>query len=730
MLARPGPRTLAGTKCLEGLAKGKPYGHDSANGGAGAETMKLPEQLRRLTLRLTSRFVLALSALLLLVLFVGLGWLWADIRSSILAEEEDRAQSTVEGLKASLQTLMLTGDAGLTRDWLERVAEQPLLLKIDILRPDGALAFRDLATIEQVNRHLGTERFGRPPLPAEAAQGVPRAALTKALAGQRVEFLEGGAQGLTQLVPITASAPCRGCHTQESGRVLGVLRVTTSLAFALDRIEAARRHSALLALGTLLVLGLAVLWLVRRQVVRPLHALEAVAQRIQAGDTEARSHIERPDEIGSLARAFDQMTERLGATLARYQSLSTYYRDILDRLPTGVVVYDTGLRPAYVNARMLEITGMSREEFLRSTCCDLCPAKPGGHSDHCLQCIQVKMLDAPAPMTAILPRLRKDGSQWISRARLVPLLGENGQLQEVLEIWEDITEDQRRVEEIKWLSTLPEMNPFPIIEVDVRGQVLYQNPATTRYLRDHGMDSRDLRSILPPGFARTVRECRRRKAPVDTVSFEVGNEVMVWQLHPNENNDNVRAYAIDITSRMHAEQAALRLAHHDPLTGLPNRILFYDRLERAMAMVRRRRQLLALLFIDLDRFKPINDNLGHHVGDEVLKEVGARLHRAVRETDTVARIGGDEFVIVLQDVGGDEAIVKVTNNTLAALSKPIAADGYTFDLSASIGIALYPRDAENADALLQRADQAMYQAKQEGGNRYRFFGDARLAEAD
>jgi diguanylate cyclase (GGDEF)-like protein/PAS domain S-box-containing protein len=692
--------------------------------------MNLSERLRGSASRLTSRFVLALTAILLVVLSVGLGLLWAGIRTSILAEEENRAQSTVEGLMASLQTLMLTGDAGLTRDWLQRVESQPLLLKIDILRPDGALAFRDLATIEQVNRHLGKERFRRPPLPAEAAEGLPRAALRKAVAGQRVEFVERAGRGLTQLVPISTSAPCQGCHIQKPGDVLGVLRVTTSLAFARERIEAARWQSALLALAILLVLGLAVVWLVRRQVIRPLHALESVAQRIQAGDTEARSHIERPDEIGSLARAFDRMTERLGATLARHRSLSTYYHDILDRLPTGVVVYDTGLHPAYVNARMLEITGMSREEFLRSTCCDLCPAKPGDHGDHCMQCIQVKMLDAPAPMTAVLPRLRKDGSQWISRARLVPLLSESGQLQEVLEIWEDITEDQRRVEEIKWLSTLPEMNPFPIIEVDVRGQVLYQNPATTRYLREHGMDSRDLRRILPPGFARAVRECRRRNVPVDTVSFEVGEEVMVWQLHPNETNDNVRAYAIDITSRMHAEQAALRLAHHDPLTGLPNRILFYDRLERAMAMVRRRGQLLALLFIDLDRFKPINDNLGHHVGDEVLKEVGVRLQRTVRETDTVARIGGDEFVIVLQDVGGDEAIVRVTDNTLAALSKPIAVDGYSFDLSASIGIALYPRDADNADALLQRADRAMYQAKQEGGNRYRFHVDARPADAD
>jgi diguanylate cyclase (GGDEF)-like protein/PAS domain S-box-containing protein len=684
---------------------------------------------RRGSVRLTSRFALGLTALLLLVLSVGLGLLWADIRSSILAEEEHRAESLVQGLTPSLETLMLTGEALLVRDWLARVARQPWVLRIEVLRPDGTLAFRDLATLERVNQRLGAQRFRREALPTQVADDVPQPALEAAFAGDHVRLSQRPEGALTQLVPIATTPACQSCHAGDPGRVLGVLRVTTSLAFARQRIEAARWETAVVAIVTSLVLGLAVVWLLRRQVIRPLHALEGVAERVRAGDNEARARFDGGDEIGSLARAFDQMTDRLSASLSRYRSLSAYYHNVLDRLPTGVVVYDTGLRPSYVNARMLEIVGMTREEFLHSTCCDLCPVKSGERSDHCLQCLQYRILEKPVPMTAVLPRLRKDGSEWISRARMVPLFADDGGLQEILEIWEDITEDHKRIEEIKWLSTVPEMNPFPIIEVDLHGRVLYRNPATSRYLEQHGLSDGDLRRILPPGFLRAVRQCRHQGSPLDTVSFEVGSEVMVWQLHPNETNENVRAYAIDITSRVHAEQAALRLAHHDPLTGLPNRILFYDRLERAMAMSRRRAQTLALLFVDLDRFKPINDSLGHHVGDLVLKEVGARMQEAVRETDTVARIGGDEFVVILEDVGGKEAIVRVTQNILSSLQRPIAVEEHEFVVTASIGITLYPRDAHHADGLLHRADLAMYEAKQEGGNRFLFYCDAHAAAA-
>jgi diguanylate cyclase (GGDEF)-like protein/PAS domain S-box-containing protein len=686
---------------------------------------------RAVPMRLTRRFVLALTALLLVALALGLGLLWTELRSAILAEEDNRVRSVVDGLTASLETLMLTGDAALARDWLERVARGPLVLKVQVLRTNGTLAFRDLATVERVERRVGSGRFRRASLPAQRVHDLPETALASAVRGKTIQLAQRGTPpGLTQLVPIRAAAACDGCHGQDSDRVLGVLRVTTSLAFAQERIEAARWESALMVVGASLVLGVGVLWLVRRQVIRPVHALQGVAERIEAGDLSARAHLDREDEIGSLARTFDRMTQRLAASLVQFQSLSTYYHDVLDRLPTGVVMYDAGLRPTYVNARMLEITGMGREEFLRSSCCDLCPAKAGEHSERCLHCIQIRILDTPRPMTAVLPRLRKDGSEWISRARVVPLLDAGGHLTEVLEIWEDITEDQKRIDEIKWLSTLPEMNPFPIIEVDLHGRVLYMNPATTRYLKQHGMDGADIRRILPPGFTRTVRQCRQKGRPVDTVSFEVGQESMVWQLHPNETNENVRAYAIDITSRIHAEQAALRLAHHDPLTGLSNRILFYDRLERAMALARRRGQMLALLFVDLDRFKPINDTMGHHIGDLVLKELGGRLQAAVRETDTVARSGGDEFVIILQDVGGEDGIVRVTANALAALAEPVRIEQHEFVVSASVGVSVYPRDADDADELLKRADRAMYQAKQEGGNRYRFYcADQTISES-
>ncbi|MDQ7011366.1 MAG: EAL domain-containing protein [Mariprofundaceae bacterium] len=162
-------------------------------------------------------------------------------------------------------------------------------------------------------------------------------------------------------------------------------------------------------------------------------------------------------------------------------------------------------------------------------------------------------------------------------------------------------------------------------------------------------------------------------------------------------------------------QAATRmeqLAHTDPLTGLPNRALFMDRFSQALARARRRKQQLALLFVDLDRFKPINDTLGHEAGDQTLKEIAGRMLACVREMDTVARLGGDEFTILLTDVrhAGDAATV--ARKIRHAISRPIELQGKRFELGCSIGISLYPKDGEDVDTLLKKADTTMYRAKE------------------
>lgn len=170
----------------------------------------------------------------------------------------------------------------------------------------------------------------------------------------------------------------------------------------------------------------------------------------------------------------------------------------------------------------------------------------------------------------------------------------------------------------------------------------------------------------------------------------------------------------DVTEKKQKEEQVWRQANYDALTGLPNRQLLTDRLERAIAQAHRRRSEVALLFVDLDRFKPVNDTHGHAVGDELLRQVGRRLQNMLRDEDTVARMGGDEFVVVLPDLRVGEAPDRAAEKVVAALSEPFRVDAHVLDISCSVGIAVFPRDADSVAGLIERADAAMYAAKQAG----------------
>jgi diguanylate cyclase (GGDEF)-like protein/PAS domain S-box-containing protein len=174
----------------------------------------------------------------------------------------------------------------------------------------------------------------------------------------------------------------------------------------------------------------------------------------------------------------------------------------------------------------------------------------------------------------------------------------------------------------------------------------------------------------------------------------------------------------DVTERKLAEQKAEYQAYHDALTGLANRRLFQEHLSIALALAQRRNSLLAVLFLDLDHFKVINDSLGHTVGDDLLRHVAGRIREALREGDTVARVGGDEFTIVLQEVAQKEDAARVAQKVLHAISEPVELAGHRLYVTASVGVTLFPEDGTDAEALLKNADNAMYRAKAEGRNTY------------
>jgi len=190
-----------------------------------------------------------------------------------------------------------------------------------------------------------------------------------------------------------------------------------------------------------------------------------------------------------------------------------------------------------------------------------------------------------------------------------------------------------------------------------------------------------------------------------------------------------RGTGSDITERKLAEQKVEFLAYHDPLTGLPNRLLLEDRLQQAITQAERSRSGLALVFLDLDNFKKINDSLGHATGDALLKEVATRLKHCVRDSDTISRQGGDEFVLILREQHGTESCLPVLAKIMEMLQEPFFSDGNELSTSASIGVALYPQDGSDFDILRKKADMAMYRAKEAGRNTYRFFDEAMDEEA-
>ncbi len=266
------------------------------------------------------------------------------------------------------------------------------------------------------------------------------------------------------------------------------------------------------------------------------------------------------------------------------------------------------------------------------------------------------------------------------------------------------------------------------------GTFLYTNQAwqkTLGYTSAEAMQ-RSIADIVDPAFRiKYLAEMRKavrgeRVEPLEgrlvTKSGEMVEVEGTITCSGSEPQDKV-VWAIcrDVTARRRAQEQLYHMAHHDLLTGLPNRLFFADRLRQAQALARRQKQQCAVLFLDLDRFKIINDTLGHAVGDQLLQEAARRLRSCVREIDTVARLGGDEFAIVLVNLHAPGDAEQVAAKILANLAKPVLIDTHELFITTSIGISVFPLHGEDADLLIKRADVAMYQAKSLGRNNFQLY---------
>lgn len=246
------------------------------------------------------------------------------------------------------------------------------------------------------------------------------------------------------------------------------------------------------------------------------------------------------------------------------------------------------------------------------------------------------------------------------------------------------------------------------------------------------------RLVAPDDFSdvqNAIQEYLEFKRPVFNIELRMRckNGDYKWFLYRgqavwDEENRPIRMVGTqsDITERKEMEKRLVHIAHHDPLTGLPNRSLFLDRLNQTIARAQRFNNMVGVMFLDLDGFKPVNDTYGHKVGDLLLQQVASRLLHTVRKLDSVARMGGDEFLVILADLKDEEAASSIADRVIEELNKKYVIRRNEIRISASIGIALYPNDTQNAENLVKFADTAMYHAKQEGKNQYRFYSSRKI----
>ncbi len=283
-----------------------------------------------------------------------------------------------------------------------------------------------------------------------------------------------------------------------------------------------------------------------------------------------------------------------------------------------------------------------------------------------------------------------------------------------------------------------------LIQVDDQGSIISVNPAAVRTFgltadELRGRPLTDLMSGDPRSDDRStaagasearktrsagrVREMTARRG--DGANFPAEVSVSYWR---GETGGVYNIQVRDVTERRRAEEEVRRLATHDTLTGLPNRVLFQDRLQQAIQQSTRSKRMLALLFLDLDHFKLANDSLGHAVGDTLLRAVAERLLACVGGDGSVARLGGDEFAILLPSQLEASEAAEMANRIIAALEPPFNLDGHMLQVGVSIGVTLCPNDGKDADQLLRKADLAMYDAKAQGRNTYRFFTESLRTE--
>jgi diguanylate cyclase (GGDEF)-like protein/PAS domain S-box-containing protein len=395
------------------------------------------------------------------------------------------------------------------------------------------------------------------------------------------------------------------------------------------------------------------------------------------------------------------------------------------------------------NDQLCEILGYSREELALKNWTEMT------HPDDIEKDIVEfeKVIRGKSEGDAMNKRyIRKDGSIVIANINVKCVRTNDGKVNYFVAMIRDITEQERRKTEAlaarSQLQATLDAIPDLLFELDLDGCCHAYHSARTDLPAAPVEDllGKKISDVLPPGAANIIvsamLEAQERglssgkQLELELSQGKLWFELSVSRKHVDPGLDpRFIVLARDVTERKASEQRILNLAHYDSLTGLPNRALLADRMRVAIKRAARQSTRLAVLFLDLDRFKPINDSLGHDIGDQLLKGVAERMQASVRSVDTVSRVGGDEFVVLLSEIETMEDAARVAEKLIRGLSQPYAIEGHELLITASVGICIYPDNGTQPNVLLRNADASMYSAKEAGRNRYQFYSDDMTARA-
>ncbi len=517
-----------------------------------------------------------------------------------------------------------------------------------------------------------------------------------------------------------------------------------------------RRYTVYLSQG-LLLLSIALLawWLLHRYIVRPIGRFNASAQQLAGGDFSARLHIQGRGELADMARSFNELAQRLAELWQQQRERERFLATTLHSIGDAVIVCDIDGRVTEMNPIAERLTGWPLGEAAGrplDEVFDIVNAHTGQPAANPLhRVIEEGRIVGLANDTELRSR---DGSRYQIADSAAPIrLSDDSPLLGAILVFRDVSEAYAAQAELEnnldrleaFANALPDLG-F-ILDDEGRYIEVFGGSPELLYQEKKRLLGHRLTEILPEPTAGRILETITRAIatgePQELVfELDIDGRTLCFQgrcasmQRPVDGHAAVVWLSRDISAQRRNESRILHLAYHDELTGLLNRTAITERLEEELSRARRHASYGAVLFFDLDHFKDVNDSLGHQMGDEILRQVAQRCRQILRTEDLLARIAGDEFLVVLADLGGSPELAisetrVVAEKILHELSRPYRLDDHYINLSSSIGISLFPQDEEQTTGdLLKQADSAMYRAKTEGRRTIRYFTHEDQRQAD